>query len=58
MSRAVFVTSLWVILAWAGPANGQTTTMPGTPFAVATIYSIGVEWPIVGDSNHNAAATG
>jgi hypothetical protein len=32
--------------------------MPGTPFAVATIYSIGVEWPIVGDSNHNAAATG
>src|SRR6478609_9548207 len=31
--------------------------MPGTPLAVATIYSIGVEWPIVGDSNHNAAAT-
>jgi hypothetical protein len=38
------------------PADAQTTTTAGTAQAVATIYSVGVEWPITGDTNHNAAA--
>lgn len=37
-------------------ALGQTATTPDTPQAIATIYSIGVEWPIAGDTNHNASA--
>src|SRR5204863_7200880 len=32
----------------------QTTTTDGTLQTYSTIHSIGLEWPIVGDSNHNA----
>ena len=32
----------------------QTTTTAGTLQTYSTIHSIGLEWPIVGDSNHNA----
>ena len=38
-------------------ASAQTTTTPAAARIDATIYSISLEWDIVGDSNHNAAAT-
>jgi hypothetical protein len=38
-------------------ASAQTATTPGPARIEATIYSIGVEWDIDGDGNHNAAAT-
>jgi Carbohydrate binding module (family 6)/Right handed beta helix region len=40
-----------------GLAYGQSATSPSTLQAYATIHSIGIEWLIVGDANHNASAT-
>ena len=37
--------------AWADP------TIPGSVQSYSTIYSIGFEWPITGDTNHNATCT-
>jgi hypothetical protein len=48
---------LAVLVTAAAAAAAQTATTPGTPQAIATMYSIGVEWPLAGDSNHNATAS-
>src|SRR4051812_17053250 len=36
---------------------GQTSTTPATLTTYSTIRSIGIEWAIVGDSNHNASVS-
>jgi len=43
----------------AGDVHAQSTeaTTPGTLRSYSTIYSIGVEWDVVNDSDHDAAAT-
>jgi hypothetical protein len=44
----------------AGDVQAQSATAPVTPGTVrsySTIYSIGVEWDLVNDSDHDAAAT-
>lgn len=45
--------ALWVVpSAWA---QANTTTPSATITQYATMNSIGVEWPITGDANHNAS---
>ena len=57
MNRGALTSAAFLVfLGTAMPADAQTTTTAGTAQAVATIYSVGVEWPITGDTNHNAAA--
>jgi regulation of enolase protein 1 (concanavalin A-like superfamily) len=46
-----------LVSALAAPAGAQTSTTPGTLSAYSTIYSIGVEWPIAGDTDHDATAS-
>ena len=59
--RTVAVLLLWICLA-AAPcslpaAEPSDATTPGELRSYATINSIGVEWDITGDANHNAACT-
>src|SRR3954466_10962871 len=51
-----FLTTLTLaaLVASSGIARGQSSTTPSTLTTYSTIYSIGVEWQIVGDGNHNA----
>ena len=44
-------------LSIAAVVHAQTAAIPGDARLYSTIYSIGVEWNIGGDTNHNAAAT-
>src|SRR5262245_25226826 len=39
------------------PASAQTNPAPGALRTYSTIYSIGIEWDLSGDANHNARAT-
>jgi hypothetical protein len=48
---------LWILLGSTATAAAQTATTPGQPQAIATIYSVGIEWPLAGDTNHNATAS-
>jgi Right handed beta helix region/Fibronectin type III domain len=41
----------------AGAAHAQTPSTPGASRIYSTIYSVGVEWDIAGDDNHDASAT-
>jgi hypothetical protein len=54
-------TAVAVIMIWQGrPATVQaqsSTTTPGAIRTYSTINSIGVEWDLTGDANHNAVAT-
>jgi hypothetical protein len=43
------------ILASAVPGDAQNRTTPGQIVSYSTIHSIGIEWGISGDANHNAA---
>jgi hypothetical protein len=45
------------LAATAGSAEAQTATVPGASRVYSTIYSIGIEWDIAGDTNHSAGAT-
>lgn len=45
------------LAAAASAAFAQEPTTPGASRISSTIYSIGVEWDIAGDSNHSAEAT-
>jgi regulation of enolase protein 1 (concanavalin A-like superfamily) len=38
-------------------AGAQTATTPGTLSSYSTIYSIGIEWDIAGDSDHDATSS-
>ena len=42
---------------FSAPAMAQTATTPATIAVYSTIYSVGFEWNITGDTNHNANAT-
>ena len=42
------------ILASAVPSEAQDGTTPGATLSYSTIHSIGIEWGISGDANHNA----
>ena len=42
------------ILASAVPSEAQDRTTPGEIMSYSTIHSIGIEWGISGDANHNA----
>jgi hypothetical protein len=43
-----------MILASAVPSEAQNRTTPGQIVSYSTIHSIGIEWGISGDANHNA----
>src|SRR3954451_14331788 len=45
------------IVASATTALAQPATTPGNSRIYSTIYSIGVEWDLAGDTNHSAQAT-
>jgi regulation of enolase protein 1 (concanavalin A-like superfamily) len=54
-ARRVFTCAvLAACLTTAAPAFAQSSTVPGQLTAYSTIYSIGVEWDILYDTNHNA----
>ena len=38
-------------------AHAQTATTPGTLSSYSTIHSIGIEWQVAGDTDHDATAT-
>src|SRR5438309_7597814 len=42
------------ILTGAVPSEAQNRTTPGQILSYSTIHSIGIEWGISGDANHNA----
>jgi hypothetical protein len=42
------------VLASVVPSEAQDRTMPGQVVSYSTIHSIGIEWGISGDANHNA----
>ena len=52
VSTCAFVA--FAALLTAAPASAQSSTVPGQLVAYSTIYSIGVEWDILYDTNHNA----
>ena len=43
-------------LALASTTSAQTAVTPGASRIYATIYSVGVEWDLAGDTNHSATA--
>src|SRR5690606_34749993 len=43
-----------LLLASVASVQAQTATTPGGVLGYSTIYSIGIEWDIAGDSNHDA----
>src|SRR2546428_3689912 len=51
---ALLVPLTAAILAGAVPSEAQNRTTPGKIASYSTIHSIGVEWGISGDANHNA----
>ena len=51
---ALLVALTATILTWAVPSEAQNRTTPGQILSYSTIHSIGVEWGISGDANHNA----
>jgi len=51
---------LWLALlgvALSTQASAQTGAVPGALRSYSTVYSIGLEWDVTGDTNHDAAAT-
>ena len=54
VSTCVLVAVASLVLT-AAQARAQSSTIPGQLVAYSTIHSIGVEWDIVYDTNHNAA---
>ena len=62
VSRLLPVSIVAVALALAGPSpavlQAQTNgTTPGAIRTYSTIASIGIEWALTGDANHNASAS-
>ena len=51
---ALLVALTAAILASAVPSEAQNRTTPGQIVSYSTIHSIGIEWGISGDANHNA----
>jgi hypothetical protein len=51
---AVLVALTATIVALAVPGEAQDQTTPGPIVSYSTIHSIGIEWDITGDANHNA----
>ncbi len=51
---ALLVALTATILARAVPSEAQDRTTPGQIVSYSTIHSIGIEWGISGDANHNA----
>jgi hypothetical protein len=51
---ALLVALTAAILASAVPGEAQNRTTPGQIVSYSTIHSIGIEWGISGDANHNA----
>ena len=51
---ALLVSLTATILACAVPSEAQNRTTPGQIVSYSTIHSIGIEWGISGDANHNA----
>jgi hypothetical protein len=56
VSRAV-VGSLLALVCFSVTARAQTSTTPGTATGASTLICIGLEWPITGDSDHDATCT-
>ncbi|PYQ09167.1 MAG: hypothetical protein DMF83_04330 [Acidobacteria bacterium] len=54
---ALLVALTAMILASAVPSEAQDRTTPGETVSYSTIHSIGIEWGISGDANHNATVT-
>src|SRR6266571_4760576 len=54
---ALLVALTATILASAVPSEAQNRTTPGEIMSYSTIHSIGIEWGISGDANHNATVT-
>src|SRR2546428_6328122 len=54
---ALLVALTATILASAVPSEAQDRTTPGETVSYSTIHSIGIEWGISGDANHNATVT-
>src|SRR5258706_93133 len=51
---ALLVALTTTILTGAVPSEAQNRTTPGQILSYSTIHSIGIEWGISGDANHNA----
>lgn len=51
----VFILIVWQV--WPSLACAADNTVPGTFAIHATLHSIGIEWSIAGDDNHNAACS-
>lgn len=54
VSTCALVMAVCLTAITAVPAFAQSSTQPGQLTAYSTIYSIGVEWDILYDTNHNA----
>ena len=49
---------LWCLLGLTlADASAQSATTPSASRIYSTIYSIGVEWDVIGDDNHNASTS-
>jgi hypothetical protein len=48
---------LFVLSVGVSDLSAQTAVTPGTSLSYSTIYSIGIEWKVSGDTNHDAAAS-
>src|SRR5262245_18560326 len=59
--RLLSLVAVMLVAVAGGPATvleaQSSGTTPGAVRAYSTITSIGVEWSITGDANHNATAT-
>ena len=54
LNLALLVALTATILARPVPSEAQDQTTPGQVVSYSTIHSIGIEWDISGDENHNA----
>ena len=57
LNLALLVALTATILARPVPSEAQDQATPGPVVSYSTIHSIGIEWGISGDANHNATVT-
>lgn len=55
MKKSVFVCLLLLIVSFLSPANCLFAVDTGELRSYSTIHSIGIEWDLSGDTDHNSA---
>jgi len=55
--KKLWSAAAFALLSWPGSAAAQSAATPGQVASEVTLRSIGIEWPITGDDDHDASCT-